>query len=129
MRRKEADGRWTLVTTLSSDGTTPITLPNGTTTTLPPGAYSFPSLAVASYQVLANARTTVVNGKIVPKVRDSSGKLPGVNEAFGEVRVNVPPQPEVRLGPGTQVDPDPNPECSGSTRPDRSDCGSDDRAD
>ena len=101
VRRIEADGSFTAVTTISS---------NGVSSALPAGAYSLPNLLIANYQVFANARTKVVNGRIVPKERGADGKfLPSenVNEAFGEVRVTVAPSPTFRLGAGTTVVPDP----------------------
>jgi hypothetical protein len=108
-RRREPNGLYTLITVNSSDGTARIVLPDGTSTFLPRGAYLFPALLIGNYQIIANSRTTVVNGKIVPKQRDSSGRLPGVNEAYAEVRVTGGNQPEVRLGQGTTIVPDPNP--------------------
>ena len=101
VRRIEADGSYTAVTTISS---------NGVSSALPAGAYSLPNLLIANYQVLANARTKVVNGRIVPKERGADGNfLPSenVNEAFGEVRVTVAPSPTFRLGAGTTVVNDP----------------------
>lgn len=109
VRRREPDGRYTLISTISHDGINPVTLPDGSQVVLPAGAYSFPTLSVANYQVFANARTTIVDGKVVAKTRGQDGKLPGVNEAYGEVRVLGGNQPEVQLGPGTVVVPDPFP--------------------
>jgi hypothetical protein len=109
LRRREPNGLYTLITVNSSDGTSRVLLPDGTSIQLPKGAYLFPSLLVGNYQVFANARTTVVNGRVVPKQRDSSGKLPGVNEAYAEVRVTGGTQASVRLGAGTTIVPDPNP--------------------
>ena len=103
VRRQEADGSITQVATISSDGVS---------SALPAGAYNFPNLLIAEYQVYANARTKVVNGVVVPKERGPDGKfLPSenVNEAFGEVRVVSATQGTIRLGTGTTVLlPDPN---------------------
>jgi hypothetical protein len=116
LRRREPDGRFTAVTTRSSDGNTPITLPDGSVTNLPAGAYSFPTLLIvernAGYQVIANPRTFVnAQGQIVPKPQNPDGSIPGYNPIYGEVRVLDTPQPEVRKGPApaTEVLPDPNP--------------------
>lgn len=116
LRRREADGRFTAVTTRSSDGNTPITLPDGTVTKLPAGAYSFPSLLIverfSGYQVVANPRTTVnASGQIVAKTPNPDGSIPGYNPLYGEVRLLDTPQVEVRKGaaPATEVLPDPNP--------------------
>ena len=99
VRRLDSNGRWTQSVTYSSDGKS---------SNLPAGAYEFPSLLTATYQVLANATTTVVNGEIVPKTRDANGKLPGVNEAYlKDVRVGYKGPGDdafhYTLGPGTTV--------------------------
>ena len=99
VRRLDSNGRYTLATAFSSDGRS---------SNLPAGAYEFPSLLTSTYQVLANATTTVVNGVIVPKARDGNGRLPGVNEAYlKDVRVGYKGPGDdnfhYTLGPGTTV--------------------------
>ena len=122
IRRREANGNFTLVTAISSDGSNRVVLPDGTQTQLPPGAYLLPSLLISDYQVVANSRFTVKNGQIVEKdtaeFRDAKGNVyrshvnfdgTPVKEQFSEVRVGVSDASTYQLGAGVQLIPDPNP--------------------